>query len=233
MNKKKACLPGVFITGTDTGIGKTLITCALALALSEKYHVGVMKPFASGSHSDVQNLRKIAKRSDLSLDDINPVFFSQPLAPFSATRFDKQKINFSKVFKAYQKIQSISDFTLVEGMGGLHVPITKKHTVADLALQMKLPILIVTRLGLGTLNHTLLTVDYARRKGLSILGIIINSTKKEKDLSTQTNVQALSKLLPIPILGPIPYLKGSFLEKLETISTGDYFSKRHLGQLFS
>ncbi len=226
-------MPGVFVTGTDTGIGKTLITCALANIFSKKYRVGVMKPFASGSHSDVQNLRRAARRSDLSLDDINPVFFSRPLAPFSATHFDRKKIDFSRIFKAYQKIQSVSDFALVEGMGGLHVPITKRYTVADLALQMKLPILIVTRLGLGTLNHTLLTVNYARQKGLSILGIIINSTKNEKDLSTQTNVQALSSLLPFPVLGPIPYLKGSFLKKLKVLSSGDYFSKHRLEQLFS
>lgn len=223
---------GIFITGTDTGVGKTLISCALAKILSRQCRVGVMKPLAAGSSQDAENLQRASGRSDLKLKDINPIFFEKPLAPFSATHFGKKKINLSKIFESFEKIQASSDFVIVEGMGGLHVPVTDRWMVADLALQMNLPLIIVTRLGLGTLNHTLLTVDYARTKKISIAGIVVNTTSRRKDLSTQTNVQALSRLTRLPVLGPIPYLQGGFFCKLETLLSENHLSQKKLENLF-
>lgn len=206
---------GFFITGTDTGVGKTLVSCILAKVLSQRFHLGVMKPLASGSMLDVQRLKRASGRGDLDFEKLNPVFFDEPISPFSASLLGNKRIHLSKIYESYVWLQKHSDFVIVEGIGGLHVPITGKLTVADLALEMNLPLLIVTHPFLGTLNHTLLTVNYARQKGLKINGMIINASKNQKDPSTKTNALALSRLTRLPILASIPYLKGKFDEKVE------------------
>jgi dethiobiotin synthetase len=174
-----------------------------------------MKPLASGSMLDVQRLKKASGREDLDFEKLSPVFFDEPISPFSACYLGKKKINVSKILKSYHWLQRHSDFVIVEGIGGLHVPITKKLTVADLALKMNLPLLIVTHPFLGTLNHTLLTVAYALQKGLRIEGIIMNASKDQRDPSRKTNARALSRLTRLPILASIPVLKGRFEKKID------------------
>lgn len=208
-------MSGFFITGTDTGVGKTFVSCLWASRLSLRKRVGVMKPFASGSRLDALRLRRCAHRFDLSLDEINPVFFDQPLSPYSADGFPEQNDFFQTILKNFRKVRDTSDVVIVEGMGGLHVPITRSRMVADLAREMDLPLVIVTHAGLGTLNHTLLTVHYAVQKGLKIAGLIMNNVRKTSDLSSQTNLDALGCLTGLPILGFIPYLRGRFEEKLK------------------
>jgi dethiobiotin synthetase len=174
-----------------------------------------MKPLASGSMLDVQRLKKASGREDLDFERLSPVFFDEPVSPFSASYLGKKKINLSKIFKAYHWLRRRSDFVIVEGIGGLHVPITEKLTVADLALKMNLPLLIVTHPFLGTLNHTLLTVTYALQKGLKIEGIIINAPKDRRDPSRKTNARAHSQLTRLPILASIPSLRGRFEKKID------------------
>jgi dethiobiotin synthetase len=174
-----------------------------------------MKPLASGSMQDVQRLKKASGREDLDFEKLNPVFFDEPISPFSASHVGKKKVNLSKILKSYHWLQRHSDFVIVEGMGGLHVPITEKLTIADLALKMNLPLLIVTHPFLGTLNHTLLTVRYALQKGLKVEGIIMNASKDRRDPSRKTNARALSQLTRLPILASIPSLKGRFEKKIK------------------
>ena len=206
---------GLFVTGTDTGIGKTLISCMIARLLRKQLSLAVMKPYASGSRQDAKRLRQSAGLGEKDLKWINPVFYREPLAPYSAAGFENDQAGWSKVFSAYQYLSEKYDFLLVEGIGGLHVPLTRSRSVADLVRKMDLPLLIVARAGLGTLNHTLLTVDYALKKKLKILGIVMSEQEPKLDISFRTNQEALSHLVSVPVWGSIPFLRGRFEEKVE------------------
>ncbi|MBI1882970.1 MAG: dethiobiotin synthase [Chlamydiae bacterium] len=219
---------GFFVTGTDTGVGKTLVSCVLARILGRWGSVGVMKPFASGNRQDALRLQGAARRDDLTLDEVNPIYFKEPLAPYSARGFGKKAIDLKKVLKSYQRISASSDFMIVEGIGGLHVPLSGVLDVADLVLKLNLPLLIVTHLRLGTLNHTLLTVDYARQKGLQIKGLIFCESRVAKDWASKTNPQALQRLTQLPLLGHIPCLKGRFGEKVEKAVRENFISLKWL-----
>lgn len=197
---------GVFITGTDTGVGKTRVACLIAEELRGKgISFGVMKPISSGGREDAILLKK-ASGVDDSLDDINPVYFKKALAPWIAARFERNKLNLSSILKSYKKLCRRHNFLLVEGAGGLLVPITEKLFMADLAKMFGLPLVIVSRPGLGSINHTLLTINCARRYGLKVLGFIMNYTRRsKKGLAEKTNPGVISRLGRIRFLGAIPY----------------------------
>lgn len=214
---------GLFVTGTDTGIGKTFVSCGLAAwAQRQGIDAGVMKPVASGGvrlheagknrwvSEDAVRLRAAAGVSEpYSL--INPVCFKEPLAPFTAAERQGMTISFVSLLRAFRAIASRHPFVIVEGVGGLLVPITGRLTVADLARKLGLPLLIVTRPGLGTLNHTLLTVSAARAVGLGIAGIVINhhqapARNADARLAIRTNRAMLQRLCKAPIIGELPYL---------------------------
>jgi len=210
-------MKGVFVTATGTNVGKTFVSCLLAQCLRDKLRVGVMKPFSSGSQLDALRLIRASGRRDLLLKDVNPAYFDKPLAPYSATGLGRRKIDFSSVFKSFRSIQKNSDFMIVEGIGGLAVPITENWTAADFAHKLGLPIVIVTHLELGTLNHTLLTVDYARRMDIPVWGLVSTDSKKEKGLSYETNLSALPKLTRLPWLLNLPNSPGSFEQRIKKI----------------
>ncbi len=209
---------GYLITGTDTGVGKTLITRALSCALKERgQKVGVMKPVETGcktvggrlTPADATLLKEAAS-SQIDLDVINPFRFSLPLSPHLAAREAFSWIDIEKIVKYYQMIAEGSDIVLVEGAGGLMAPISYKETIADIALALKIPVIIVAASRLGVLNHTLLTVRLAEELGLEVTGIIVNHTEAEPtDLSRAGNAEEIRKLLPkTPFLGEIPYTTG-------------------------
>ena len=207
---------GIFVTGTDTGIGKTVVSGVLVKHLKSKgYSVGVMKPVASGARrvkgklvsDDAVYLKKISK-SDDSLDLINPILLKEPLAPLVAARIEKRKIDLEKIYSSYKVLSRKYDYVVVEGVGGLLVPITRKINVADIAKRMKLPIVIVSRPGIGTINHTLMTIDCARRYGLRIEGVIFNYIKKlKKDKAIETNPSILKEIGKVKILGTVSFSK--------------------------
>lgn len=199
---------GVFITGTDTEIGKTFVAGLVVKELKRKgINPGVMKPFASGSREDALYLKKIAKVND-SLETINPVFFRKPLAPYVAAQLSKKRIYLNKVWNAYKILKNKYDFLVIEGAGGLFVPITNKIHIIDVAKKFNLPLIIVSRPGLGTINHTLLTVKCARDYGLEIEGVIINYSKpQKKELAEKTNPDIIMKFGKVRILGIVPYNK--------------------------
>jgi len=203
---------GIFITGTDTGVGKTVVAAAIAGALkADGIDVGVMKPIATGEarmSKDALFLKKAAKTQD-PLDLINPLCYRTAVAPMVAARAEKKRIDIERIKNAYNELQKRHDFMVVEGIGGALVPIKKDYFVTDLILDLGLPAIVVTRPNLGTINHTLLTVEALRGKGVNIIGIVINrGLPGLKDKSVNTNPGIIAEITRLPILGVIPSLRG-------------------------
>jgi len=198
---------GIFITGTDTGVGKTVATCVLGLLLKERgLSVGVMKPVQCGGE-DARILKETLGSPDHT-DDINPYFAKESVAPNLAFRRQKTEVQIPRVLAAYEKIRQQHDMTLVEGAGGLLVPITDDYLMVDLVRDLDLELVIVARMGLGTINHTLLTVELARMRGIKIRGVLFcEGGIKEKGAPEQTNPQTISNLGHVHTLGIIPHLK--------------------------
>ena len=217
---------GIFITGTDTGVGKTLIAGGLAgVWVKSGKRIGVMKPIESGcvkSDSGLQPqdalfLKEMSYSTD-DLDLINPYRLEHPLAPSIAAELESVEINLKKIERIYHQLELKYDLMLVEGVGGLLAPLYKTFNNADLIRLLRIPMIVIVRNTLGTINHTLLTVEYARSNGLTIVGIIINTLSDSPDLSTKTNPQVIKKLSGLPLLGVIPYLTLPQREDLSLIT---------------
>jgi len=208
---------GLFITGTDTGVGKTVVAAGLTLLLRSRHpSVGVMKPIQTGCRlingkpfpGDTKILLRAAVADD-PLELVTPYRFHSPLAPLAAGRIERERILLSKILRAYRQLEQRHSFILVEGIGGILVPITKKDRVLELIKLLKLPLLIVARSGLGTLNHTLLTVHQARQAGIPVMAILLNTPQPQKQgLAEKTNPGILAELTGLPVFGPIPYIEG-------------------------
>ena len=199
---------GIFITGTGTEIGKTVIAGGLAAAFKQfGTNVGVMKPISSGDTADAQFLKHAAQVDD-ELASINPIYLRQPLAPSVAARMENRDIDLPGIETAFAALQQKYDFVIVEGVGGIAVPIQDDFLVAHLISRLRLPILIVAEAGLGTLNHTLLTVAFAQQFALQIAGIVLNKLSAEPSgLAEATNPVEIEKLTGIPVVGVVPYEK--------------------------
>ncbi len=204
---------GVFITGTDTEVGKTVVAGGLARTFRNMgINVGVMKPVETDGEykkgklvgSDTENLIRMSKISD-NYNHINPYIFEHPLAPYVAAKLEGKRIYKKKILISFRSLMDKHDFLIVEGCGGLLVPITSNYMISDLAADMKLPVIIIARAGLGSINHTLLTLDHARRSGINVIGVIINKTSRNIQMSEETNPQIIKTFGKIPILGIIPY----------------------------
>lgn len=211
----------IFITATDTGVGKTIVTAALGLCLqSQGFDVGIMKPFQC-SGNDAQFLVKtLGLKDDMKL--VNPYYADEPLAPSVAFKRKKEKINLKKVFSAFNELKRRHDILLVEGAGGLLVPIKDKYLVADLIKDLDIPAIIVARAGLGTINHTLLTEKAALDLGIKIKGVIINGYKGN-NLAERTNPKVLKQLLSVPVLAVLPFVAK--LNSRLSLLTGARFRK--------
>jgi dethiobiotin synthetase len=199
-------MPGIFITGTDTGCGKTYVTALLAeYFISRGHDVGVMKPISTGpkAGNDAYFLkRKLELKDPLNL--INPIRLKHPLAPYPAARLEKKKLDLKKIFKAYEKLSDLHAMVLVEGIGGVLVPITRDYFVATLIKDLGLPAIVVARAGLGTINHAFLTIEALRQRKIRILGVILNGFKG-KDLSEKTNAKIIEQLSGIPVLAKLAW----------------------------
>ena len=194
------------MTGTDTEIGKTAITAGLAAVLKRRgINAGVMKPISAGGRADAKLLKRAA-RSDQPLDTINPIYLRDPLSPNIAARREEKILDLAPVFDAFNHLSKIHDYLLVEGVGGLLVPITDDFLVADLAARLDLPLLIVARAALGTINHTLLTIEAARARGLQINSVIYNTlSPRGPDVSAQMSPEVVTRISGVPSSGTIPY----------------------------
>lgn len=199
---------GIFITGTDTGVGKTVITAALALSLKRSgLNVGVMKPIQSGSSlpgmTDIEFLRTVLGEKGHSPDDC--IYdFGAPLSPQAAASLSGEAIDPGKIKSAYARLALSRDVVLVEGAGGLLVPVLDDYLMADLARDLAAPLLVVARPGLGTINHTALTIECARGRGLAVLGVVINAFPASPDQAVRLNPRAISRLTGSPVLGVYP-----------------------------
>ncbi|MCL4558813.1 MAG: dethiobiotin synthase [Deltaproteobacteria bacterium] len=199
---------GILITGTDTGVGKTytalrIINTARAAGLG----VAAMKPFETGCGSrdsrlvprDAVKLMKACGMNDI--DTVNPYRFKTPAAPYVAARIEDRGIDVKKVVTLYGRLHRSYDLVVVEGAGGLLVPIERHLSYADLARELSLEVLVVSANRLGAINHTMLTVDCTEAHGLSLLGVVLNSMDKKDDTAKRTNASVLSLLLGKKFLG--------------------------------
>ena len=208
---------GIFITGTDTGVGKTFFACCLAEFLKESGHeVGVMKPAETGCAQGNGKLMpqdalalKGASGCQVPLEEICPYRFREPLAPSVAASREGITIDIDRLLSIYSEISSSHDITIVEGAGGLLVPLLPSYTFADLALVLKLPVIVVAANRLGVINHLLLTLEHAACRGLRVLGYILNQIENDLSVAAQTNREALSMLTGVSCAGELPYFERS------------------------
>lgn len=236
---KKAA--GIFITGTDTNVGKTVVAAGLALVLKERgMRVGVMKPVATGCFgegkrlisNDAVYLLEAAENERPYL--ANPLRFRNPLAPSVASVIEKKEVPIEKILKAYRELQKHYDYIIVEGIGGLLVPLTKDYFVANLIHEFGLPVMIVARGGLGTINHTLLTIDAAVIRGFEIRGIIFNRMPRVNfSMAEITNPKVIHDITGIPVLGTLPELDDVDVETCRFGNLKEVFRERiDLDRLF-
>jgi dethiobiotin synthetase len=222
----------IFVTGTDTGVGKTTVSAGIAASLSQRgWRVGVYKPVETGCESDPIRGRSASDALRLQffsgcaadLSTICSYALREPLAPLVAAEREAVSIDIDRLARCYEAIALEHDVTLIEGAGGLLVPLTASLTFADLAKRLDVPVLVVVGSRLGAINHALLTVRYAERIGLRVLGYVVNFFRAESDDAARSNVNVLTRLLG-PALGVVPYL-GEISASDET--------RRQLAEVFS
>jgi dethiobiotin synthetase len=218
---------GVFVTGTDTGVGKTYVSCLLLKWLKSKdVDAGVMKPVETGCDrglvpdsagsersgdagstpsaeglvpEDALKLVEAAATSE-NMSLVAPFRFSKPVAPMVAAQEEGRAIDPQEILRCYRKISSLHSFTVVEGAGGLLVPITPEYSTLDLASDMDIPLLVVAASKLGVINHSLLTLEVIRARGLKVAALVLNNLDSEIDDARSTNAAALRELVSEPVV---------------------------------
>jgi len=203
---------GVFVAGTDTGVGKTLIACALLRGLASRgLQVAGMKPVAAGAtrrrgiwhQDDVERLRAAANIA-APQPEVNPYCFAPPIAPHVAAREAGVSISMAVIARNYARLAARADVVVVEGVGGLLVPLGPRLSAADIPARLDLPVLLVVGLRLGCLNHALLTLEAVQTRGLRLAGWIANAIDPAMARRRQ-NLEALRRLIPAPLLGQVNY----------------------------
>jgi len=216
-------MSGIFVTGIDTGVGKTVVAAGLAWALRKRgLDVGVMKPFATADKEfsskyrsrDTALLAKAASVAELD-HELNPFFCAMASSPLMASKILRRPDpNIGGVVRAMKNLANRHDFLVVEGIGGIMVPLTENEFVADFAKQIGLPVIIVSQPRVGTLNHTILTVMACRQFDLNIRGIIINKMPKKPSIVEQETPKVIERQCKVPVLGILPYLKKNSYETM-------------------
>ncbi len=203
---------GLFITGTDTSVGKTHMACEIVRELrAAGHHVGAYKPVCSGVRitsdgrsvwDDVEELRQ-ALGNEFSEERISPQRFAAPLAPPIAARQEGRAVDLVELQRGLEWWRSQCEVLIVEGAGGLLCPLTDTETMADLMVRFQFPLLIVARLGLGTINHTLLTIEVAHARRLRVAGVLLNETTPagDDDPSIDSNAAEIALRGGVPVLG--------------------------------
>ena len=211
-------MTSLFVTGTDTDVGKTCITASIVNHLSKmNVDVGVMKPFASGYKAtvdsvsdDVKILMKYSRVND-PIDLVNPYFFEIPTSPYDACKQLNLEIEFSRVIDSYKQLTSIHDVVIVEGIGGIMTPISKNYFVSDLISDLQMNTIIVTGSQVGTVNHLMLTYQHVKEKNLRLNGFVINQNISDGyELSNLK--QQIIDLTGQTVYGVIPYQKSFNIE---------------------
>ena len=202
---------GLLITATDTECGKTVLTCAL-MAYWQQYcgarPLGVIKPVQAGV-GDRELLREVFNLEQ-PLTEINPVFFEAPLAPPIAAALENTTVDLAPAWQRYVALEQQCDWVLVEGLGGLGSPVTDEMTVADLAADWRLPVVLVVPVKLGVIANTVANIALARQQRLQLQGIVLNCTtpEAESELERLAPPDMISNLTRIPVLGVLPYFSN-------------------------
>jgi len=198
----------LFVTGTDTAVGKTCISALLVRALRAAGIDAVgMKPITCGGREDALELHA-ASDAAIELNDVNPVWLRAPLAPYAASLVEGRAIDLDLVRRTFARVSAAHPALIVEGVGGWRVPITREFAVSDLAAELGLPVAVVVANRLGALNHAVLTVESIRARGLICAGLILNHAHRpteSPDLAAATNRTVLEDILEVPILHEIAY----------------------------
>lgn len=192
-----------FVTGTDTGVGKTHTVVQLLRLLREggKTCAG-FKPICCGDREDAERLL-VASTGELTIDEINPIWLKTPAAPMTAVQIEDVKIDIPSLIPVFHALRTRVDIVMVEGVGGWMVPIRSDYFVSSLATELGLPVLVVAQNRLGCLNHTILTVRSVQATGLRCAGVILNSPTGADDIATTTNAEILAKILNVPLLAAL------------------------------
>jgi len=217
---------GIFITGTDTGVGKTYVAKGIARTLTRGgIDVGVMKPAETGCRkrfgqlipSDASSLMKTTGVRD-ALDLVNPYRFSKPLAPSVASELAGKTISPAGIVNSFQVLSRRHDFMIVEGAGGIMVPLSGNYLYLDLAAALRLPIVVVARPGLGTINHTLLTISALKKRRLQVAGFVMNYARDwKKGIAEKTSTSVIEKISGARLLGIVRYGSDDFDEIVAAI----------------
>lgn len=229
---------GLFITATDTEVGKTVITGALAAAFKDRgLDVGVIKPVASGGvensggeliAEDATFLMKAAGIPETERKTINPLCLAPALTPAVAARQSGISIDVEHLTTCCKRVLANRRISLVEGVGGITAPIWEDYLVADLMQELALPLIIVARPNLGTINHALLTAEYARSRGLTVLGFIINPwDAANAAILEYSNIEYIARLSGMPILGKFPRSIGISVPEARTANLAE-LAEQHL-----
>lgn len=205
---------GLFITGTDTCAGKTYVTAALARLLRQQGRsVRVCKPVATGAAwvdgrwlSD--DTRLLAETAGTPVETVTIWSFSEPAAPPVASRLASIELRLEPIVAAVRQQLDTDALTLVEGVGGLLCPLTERETVADLVARLALPVVVVARRSLGTLNHTLLTLEVARARGLPVAGLVVTEATRSASVAEETCIDELRRRITVPLLAVLPFQAG-------------------------
>ncbi|MFQ5715784.1 MAG: dethiobiotin synthase [Nitrospinales bacterium] len=202
---------GYFITGTDTGVGKTVVTaCLLSLFRERGLNAGVMKPLETGvepgERSDAEFLLQTAGLED-RLADVSPYRFRSAASPYLAAQLENRRVEPGKIIEAFRRLTAAYDPLLVEGIGGLLAPIASGYLVADLASDLGLPLIVVSRFSLGTINHTLLTLETAKARGIEVRGVIFNHLDSAGlNSMEERNPGIVQELSGVRVLGACPFI---------------------------
>ena len=206
---------GIFVTGTDTGVGKTLVVSALVVCLVQRgIDVGVMKPIETGvsrspkAQSDGARLRRAAGSHD-PMAEVCPYVFRLPVAPLSASEEEGTTVQVTRIIRVFRSLSRKHALMMVEGVGGVFVPITQSYKVVDLMYKMKLPAIVVGQSGLGGINHALLTIHALRLRKIPVVALVLNQLRpvqtKTARAQEQSTVCLLRRLAGVPVVGPLPY----------------------------
>lgn len=214
---------GLFVVGTDTGVGKTYVSCLILQQLQRAgIPVGGYKPVCSGAVSrgdswcweDVEQLAQAAglnESAEFPRTRICPQTFLAPLAPPRAARLEETQVAADLLESGLQWWQARMDWLLIEGAGGLLSPLTETDSVATVAARWGYPVLLVARTGLGTLNHTLLSLEACHARGIRVAGVLLNQTDSEEDERLGAyNCEDLRNRVTVPVWGPLPWQKTEF-----------------------
>jgi dethiobiotin synthetase len=223
---------GLFFVGTDTGVGKTFVTAAVARLLRHQgYSVRVSKPVATGATwrneqwltEDTVQLGQSAGVASDEYRRITPWAFPDPVAPPVAARRQGKALRLADMADAVCRLAESGGPLLVEGIGGLLCPLTEHETVADLARLLRLPVVVVARRALGTLNHTLLTLEVARARSLTVAGVVVNETAAPNSLAEETSVEELRRRIRVPLLAVIPHQTEPVPEIVPSLAAVDWW----------